>query len=250
LTLRFAFAKGRVFSRLAEGDRVIHQTIKDRFMTLTQRVAPFVAALLLAGAAGASPLQSLHFKTVIRKEMPGHPTQSLRGETWIKNGKVRRVIGNTVDIIDGAHEYRYLLQDKQKRYIEGPPLPALKARSTVELLKQYFTPPSDIAKKKIGTATLLGHSVDVYSISNPKNSAQNLKIWLANDLGAPLSVKQVLKDKKASLTTEITSLEINPKVADSLFSIPKGYRKIETPHSPAKPGTGKTKTKPAPHRQK
>jgi hypothetical protein len=202
-------------------------------MTFSNRVALIGFSLLLAGSSmAAAPLTSMYTKSEIHQAVKDKPTRTETSETWIKGGKVRTTIGKMVDVIDGQNKYRFMPDDKQKRYLMAPVPPVLKKTSTTQLLNTIFELPPNWSKKKIGSVKLLNHSADIYQITPPgvkddKNSYR--KVWLCTDLGAPVPLKEVVKMGDITVTTVMTRLDVNPKISDSMFAVPKGFHKIELP---------------------
>lgn len=84
------------------------------------------------------------------------------------------------------------------------------------LVKQGF--------KKTGQETANGHPCNVYEGEIGKEGDKTkIKIWHPTDLKDVSSVRSLITADKGSVETNITDIKTT-KLADSIFSVPKGYK--------------------------
>jgi outer membrane lipoprotein-sorting protein len=202
------------------------------------------AAVLALNAASAAPLKSLHAKSRVTQTRAGQKPTVEVAETWVKNGKMRMKMGNLVRIMDGRDQIMFQTDDPQRRLAVSSLPPELQNASTSALLSLMTGAPPQWKRKKVGSQTILKYPAAIYQVSGP-NANQTIKIWITTQPGGPIPLKQTMSDPSGSIASEVTSLEINPALSDSLFKAPAGYKKIAMPSKaapgskPKAPGSGK-----------
>jgi outer membrane lipoprotein-sorting protein len=180
-------------------------------------------------------LRSLHAKSRVTRAVTGQKPTVESAEAWIKNGKLRMKMGPVVQIMDGRNQLTFSTDDPQRRLAVSALPKDLQNADTALLLNRVIAPPSQWKRKKVGTAKVLGYPATIYQVTVP-DTQQVLKIWITTKPGGPIPLKQTMSDASGSITTEVVSLQINPKLSDSLFSAPAGYKKISLP-PPSSKGT-------------
>jgi len=87
--------------------------------------------------------------------------------------------------------------------------------------------------KVVGKAKIKGHPVTIYQMTNNANMhdgsgktvAQSIttKVWLADDIGMPLKVEAISNKMGQIMLMNVTSIQTNVPVSNSLFGVPAGY---------------------------
>ncbi|MHB0998786.1 MAG: DUF4412 domain-containing protein [Armatimonadota bacterium] len=85
--------------------------------------------------------------------------------------------------------------------------------------------------KSLGTEKVSGYVCNKYKYTDTKNNATGT-IWISTKLQQ--EIKSISKSRQGSMTTLVSNIK-EAKQPDSLFTIPKGYKKQEMPMPP---GTG------------
>jgi outer membrane lipoprotein-sorting protein len=203
-------------------------------MITAKRMAMTLGALVFSSVALAAPINSVHMTaTGSNPRMKGKSTKM---EIWMKGNKMRQTTDTMVVIMDGKNQMLYWTNDPKKQMMVMPASPMMKTSVTQKLNQMV---PAAMMKnaKKAGTAKVIGHSTTIYQLTDPK-SKQTAKVWVANDLGAPIPLRM----EGQGMTMAVTSIQINPNVPDSLFVAPTGYKKATAPMMP--PGMTPTPGKP------
>jgi outer membrane lipoprotein-sorting protein len=201
--------------------------------------------VLSVSYSNAAPLKSLHAKSRVTRTQPGaKPTVEI-AETWIKDGKMRTKMGTIVRILDGRNQMLFKTDDPQRRLQVSALPPDLQNTDTFLLLNRMIGAPPQWKRKKVGTAKIMNFMTTIYQVSSP-NANQTIKLWMTSQPGGPIPLKQTMSDASGTLTSEVFSLEINPALSDSLFTAPKGFKKISLPSpspelKPSAPNGAKTK---------
>jgi outer membrane lipoprotein-sorting protein len=203
-------------------------------MITAKRMAMTLGALALSSVALAAPINSVHMTATGTN--PAMKSKSVKMEIWMKGNKLRQATDTMVVIMDGKNQMMYRTNDPKKQMMVLPVPPAMKT-SVVQKLNQMVPAAMMKNAKKAGTAKVIGHSTTIYQITDPK-SKHTAKVWVANDLGAPIPLRM----EGQGLSMAVTSIQINPNVPDSLFMAPAGYKKASFPMMP--PGAAPTPGKP------
>lgn len=87
--------------------------------------------------------------------------------------------------------------------------------------------------KVVGKTTIKGHPVTIYQMTNNatlpdgsgKSVAQSIttKVWLADDIGMPLKVEATSNKMGQVMLMNVTNIQTNVPVSNSLFGVPSGY---------------------------
>jgi hypothetical protein len=169
------------------------------------------------------------------------PAQNMQsdGKLYIKGNKIRQDVKsnlmNVITIARGDKKVRWTLNPKDKTYMElstsNRPDAAdpLKSMSIDGMVKQMGGP-DRVTKKLLGKETVNGFACTKYQImSKIKNAGVSSTIWIADKINFPIRVFSQSQGNKVTL--EVKNIRIG-KVADSIFEIPKGYKKMEMPRMP------------------
>lgn len=172
----------------------------------------------------------------------GNETVSLHSTTRIKGNRVRidttgaitKVQGtmpNSTIIVDVPGKVAYMLNDKLKTAMKvnleqaGGQM-GLGAMGIAPKLDQLTTELKKRGAKVIGKDTLLGHSCDIYQMTQAGmgNEPVTSKLWVATDLGMPLKIESSSKSKGHIGTAQAQSVKTNLTLSDALFQVPAGYK--------------------------
>ena len=168
----------------------------------------------------ASLAQAAEFSAKVITKAGG---MEIPGKMYIKGEKARNEVQmaghSTVQIMRPDKKVVWVIMPQQKAYME---------MSFTKDHEQKMLKISEQAKanmKKIGTETVNGYECDKYETTmGPEGKSQKQYIWVAPKLGVP--IKMVSEDGSFSLEYK----DIKPeKLEDSLFELPKGYRKMQLP---------------------
>jgi hypothetical protein len=160
-------------------------------------------------------------------------------EIWMKNGKSKVVLGNQTFIVDGTHQISFSTKDPKKEYTLMAIPPQAKPGSIEKQLSLYTQLPFMKKAKKTGTAKVLGHAATIYQVpQGTPGTPGAMKVWVTNDLGAPLPLRLEATTPMGKMTQEITLLEIDKSVPDSVFKAPSGYKKVTVSNHPPMPPVG------------
>lgn len=186
-----------------------------------------VALLTTASAHTAAPLKSLHVVYNETNAPAKGKAMSRTGEIWLKNNKLRVRQGELIIISDGRRAVAFSPADPQKRKQTVNIPKSQQGTSVLASLNQMVNPMLK-KMKKTGTGKILGHSTNVYAISDPKLKATR-RTWVATNLGASLLLRDETKTPQGTYKMEATSVRVNPALPDSLFSPPAGFKEVQPP---------------------
>ena len=143
------------------------------------------------------------------------------GKMYMKDGKERNEFPGGIIIRRPDKNVIWLLSPQSKSYTE---MSMDSPKSDVQIMPHTAEHIKD-QMKKIGTETVNGYECDKYETTmGPEGKSQKQYIWVAPKLGVP--IKMVSEDGSFSLEYK----DIKPeKLEDSLFELPKGYRKMQLP---------------------
>jgi len=156
---------------------------------------------------------------------------------FIKNNLVRLeekgVTGKQIMIVRGDKKLTWILNERDKTYMEIKHNP----NST-----QIQANPQDWekamlklgTKKKIGTERVNGYDCDKYLFIYHDKRMGSQTIWISKKL--KIIIKAVQQTPQGAITTEWKNIKVDNQPI-SLFELPKGYKKTQTPSMP--PGLGK-----------
>jgi outer membrane lipoprotein-sorting protein len=180
-----------------------------------------VGALILSSVSLAAPISSMHMTATGTNPMMKGKAHKM--EIWMKGNKLRQSTDNMVVIMDGKNQMMYTANDPKKQMMVMPAAPMMKT-SIAQKLSQMV--PANVMKnaKKMGTANLIGHSTTIYQMTDPRTKS-TAKFWVANDLGAPIPLRM----EGQGMTLNVTAIQINSNIPDSLFKAPAGFKKAAMP---------------------
>jgi outer membrane lipoprotein-sorting protein len=167
--------------------------------------------------------------------------QTINGKVFVKGAKMRQDLtppqmqGVKPDkmtiIIRGDKKLVWTVMPKTKTYMERATRAGEKTGNNfdVDSIVKEFGGKAAVDQKQLGKETVNGYSCDKYQIT-PKKKGQGPEIgtvtlWVSKKLGAPLRVKM-----SGMFSMQIDYKNIREgKVADSVFEIPKGFKKQAMP---------------------
>jgi outer membrane lipoprotein-sorting protein len=185
-----------------------------------------VLAVLLSGVAALA--LAAEFSADMVHKMG---TMTKEGKVYVKGKKMRTEsgMGQGITIVDGDTGTVWVLQPAQKMYMEmkkGATQPAQTTQSDEELTK--------VADKKfLGTETVNGYQCEKYLYTYRDKTLGTMTMWNATKLGQ--AIKMVHQSPEGESSFEYRNIK-EGGVADSLFQVPAGYKKMEMP---GMPGMGK-----------
>jgi outer membrane lipoprotein-sorting protein len=144
-------------------------------------------------------------------------------------------------IARGDKKALWILQPGRKTYMEidlrsSPQGADLRKSLQIDQIVQTLGGRNAVTQKSLGKEMANGYLCDKYLISpkvkTPGRSA--MTFWVSKKLGMPLRVKS---QGSPGMTMDFKNIR-EGKVADSLFEIPKGYKKTAMPAMPGGMGRG------------
>jgi hypothetical protein len=144
-----------------------------------------------------------------------------KGKFFVKGSKMRTEFEEGVIIMDVATGKTITLQPEEKMYIEMPAMGSMAtAADSDEELAKIAT------KKKVGTEKVNGYTCDKNLITYHNKAMGKMTQWYARKLNYP--IKTVYHGPQGEMVTEYSNIK-EGGVKDSLFEVPRGYRKMSMP---------------------
>jgi hypothetical protein len=206
---------------------------KFRPLSLAVTVLGVSALGVFACAAQAAP-PTLSFDLVASAKRNGSKSaaQVVNARFYIRGERVRvesQLAGQKLVVLL-ARPYVYRLLPASKtgvRYKSNSVVPEFNALGAhwSDLLQQPQTLRAQLKKqgaKKIGTSTLNGARVDVYSADKWNGQSRKIKLWLRQSDALPLRAQTNADD--AQVTVNWKNYRRGQALAPSLFAVPKNYR--------------------------
>ena len=175
--------------------------------------------LLLALALRPVPARPAEFAGQTLTRVRG---VSVPGRIFVKDKKLRQEFsdekGQTVTILRLDKKVVWVLLPVERTYMEEP----LKSTWPGQFIQ---IPPEAKKKRLVGSERVLGYDAQKYQVSVPGKRGPEIQIfWVAPKLELP--IKEEIPSRKFSIEyRDITERSI----ADRLFEIPKGYKKVNKP---------------------
>jgi len=159
-------------------------------------------------------------------------TQRSTGKTYVKGNKSRTEITEgsqkRITIVRGDKKVVWVLDPTRKTYMEMANLgSAFQASPEAEKKLEELG-----ERKLVGKETVNGYACDKYDFVYHDKSMGTQTQWMSRKLG--VMIKLEYKSSGFPITMELKNLK-EGGVADSLFELPAGYKKLEIP---AVPGAG------------
>uniref|UniRef100_A0A7V4G768 DUF4412 domain-containing protein n=1 Tax=Desulfobacca acetoxidans TaxID=60893 RepID=A0A7V4G768_9BACT len=155
--------------------------------------------------------------------------QVVPGRLYVKDGKLRHEFldesGHTITIVRKDKRLIWVLMPFDKTYQE--------IRLGLRLPGQFLEIPPEVrSRRKTGTETLEGYQTEKYECLVPGGEwgLTRHTYWVSDKLGMPLKLS--MPDKQ--ITVEYRNIKEGP-VADRLFEVPPGYRRIPGPGDRGRP---------------
>ena len=201
-----------------------------------------VSALLAASPALADWEADFLIKPI--KSDPGTPTWESKGKMYTRSGVVRMDMGEMSTIIDRKkhttvslmHARKVVMQMDTSHYDADFPSCDKKDLDKCLAAQGY---------KKTGSERANGHPCDIYEkdIKRGNGVTMHMKVWTATDLEESIGVRTQSTDANGSVTeSNLTNVKVKDQ-PDSLFTVPPGYQRMQ---SPGLPGPGTSAASPAP----
>lgn len=154
-------------------------------------------------------------------------TNSVTGKVNVKDKKVRQdlTVGGAKQtiIVRGDKGVTWLLNSAKNEYMEVPG--ASTGMPDENELKKLA------ARKDLGTERVNGYSCKKSLYTPHQEPGTTITFWVSERLKWP--VKALIKHKQNTTSMEYKNIK-ETKLSDSLFDLPKGYKKVAAP----KPGSG------------
>jgi hypothetical protein len=148
----------------------------------------------------------------------------LSGKIYVQNDKMRQEFndaeGQTITIVRPDKKVFWVVSPQTRSYLELP----LKTRLPGQFIQ---IPPDALQKRRVGQERVNGYDADKYEFMvRDKTGLESHTVWVAPKLAAPIKMTA----KTRNFSVEYKSIKEGP-VAERLFELPPGYRKMTTPAS-------------------
>jgi hypothetical protein len=197
------------------------------------RLSLLFLAVAFGGRARAAGTPTLSFDVTARvAQISGGAARTTAAKVLLRGERARieSSLGGQKIVVLWQKPYVYRLLPSSKsgvRYKASTPVPELGALSVN--WPQLMSHPSQIrasleahGARKVGSAKLDGVAAEVYAASQWNGKKQPMKLWLRRADALPLRLETRSGDWK--ITVNWRHYVRNPKLAASLFAVPKGYR--------------------------
>ena len=166
-----------------------------------------------------SSAQAAEFSADIVNQSGG---QERQGKIYVKGENMRQEFatpgGATVTIMRGDKKVMWMLMPGQQAYMEMP-------FDKEAFAKNMNIPKDEASQKLVGRETLKGYDTEKYETSVKTGTGEvQGTIWIAKKLGVPIRIET--KDK--SFVQEYNEIK-DGGVADAIFEVPAGYKKMNLP---------------------
>jgi len=187
---------------------------------MKRSICRLVAVLTVFGClvAFSGPVLAAEFSADLIQKM-GDDVK--KGKFFVKGNMMRMEFEEGITIMDMATGKTITLQPEEKMYIEMPAMGSTPtAADSDEELAKIAT------KKKIGTEKVNGYKCDKHLITYHDKEMGKMTQWYARKLNYP--IKTVYHGPQGEMVTEYSNIK-EGGVKDSLFEVPRGYRKMSMP---------------------
>ncbi|MHB1457444.1 MAG: DUF4412 domain-containing protein [Armatimonadota bacterium] len=181
-----------------------------------------VAATAILGVAGMA--MAAEYSADVKQSMPGLDGKSMNmnAKIYVKGQMERREsttpMGKMISITRRDKGVMWMLMPAQKSYMEqklGNVNPkADPIASVLKMMPNY---------KKVGTAKIAGFMCDKYTFKDTERKTSGTA-WISPQLKA--QVKMDMKSSRGNMTYALTNIKMGTQ-PNSLFNIPKGYKKMQ-----------------------
>jgi outer membrane lipoprotein-sorting protein len=163
---------------------------------------------------------------------------TINSKVWVKGNKVRvemkhPLMGEMSLVADG--KYIYQIDRARKQATKQDQMKATGGRQPWQMFVANVEQLREKARK-VGSESIDGYACDIYSRSEgDKEKSASVRAWITRTLKPPMPLKVVRKmtiQRPNAMLTETTTvrirnLQLNPPLADSLFTLPAGTRIVE-----------------------
>lgn len=145
-----------------------------------------------------------------------------KGKIYVKGQKTRTEMENGgVTIMDMGAKKTYVLQPAMQAYFD------MSGNMDVDKVQNSEEELAKIAKKeRLGSEKVGGIECDKYLITYHDKSMGKITQWHAKKYNYPIKI--VYSGSQGEMTTEYQNIK-EGGVSDSLFTVPKGYQKMQMP---------------------
>jgi len=195
---------------------------------LPKPMKTLICAVWVAALAGAC-----HAADFTADMVTKHGKMVVTGKIYRQGQKMREDMSATGQkqtmIVRPDKKVAWMLNAATKQYMEMP----MRPRMDLSRLADDADLRKMATKKSLGTETVNGYRCEksLYTFKN-KNMG-TMTVWMSKDLQWP--VKSENKSARGAGITEFKNIK-KMRPADSLFEIPKGYKKMAMPGGPGMPG--------------
>jgi hypothetical protein len=197
-------------------------------------VVPTLGAFICAAGAQSAKLPTLSFDLAASARRNGskNAAQVMNARFYVRGERMRvesELAGQSLVVLL-ARPYVYRLLPGSKtgvRYKSNSVVPEFNALGAhwSDLLQQPQKLRAQLKKqgaKKIGTSTLHGAKVDVYSVSRWNGQPRKMKLWLRQSDALPLRAQT--ETSGAQIIVNWKNYRRGHMLSPSLFVVPKNYR--------------------------
>jgi outer membrane lipoprotein-sorting protein len=162
--------------------------------------------------------------------------QTITGKLYMKGNKLRQDITNPqmkmTTLVRGDKNVVWMIQPAQKSYMEMKTPPgSVNVGKTMQIddLVNKLGGKNAVTQKLVGKETVNGYPCEKYVITQkqprPGAPRETATVWLSKKLGIPVRIKIA-----GQMPTEINFTNIRQGgVSDSIFELPKGFKKMQVP---------------------
>lgn len=182
---------------------------------------------LLTGACLAAEFSASVTQKMTSKQMKGM-NMDMSGKMYVKGIMQRQEIsspmGKQIMIMRPDKGLMWMITPANKTYTEiKTPKVDAKTKPTIESMIK-----KNPNLKKIGSEKISGYTCDKYKFTDKARNASGT-IWISTKLQQ--EVKTSIQSPQGSMTMSLSNIK-EAKQPDSLFTVPKGYKKQEMPKMP------------------
>ena len=191
-----------------------------------------VSAAAVLGLAGMA--LAAEYSADVKQSMPGqNGAMNMNAKIYVKGQMERREssgpMGKMITIVRRDKGVAWVLMPAQKSYMERKMGNVnSKGDTMASILKRMPN------YKKVGTANIAGYVCDKYTFKDTERKTSGTA-WISPQLKAQL--KMEMKMGNGKMNYALSNIK-EGKQANSLFNIPKGYKKMEMGMGMGMPGMG------------
>jgi hypothetical protein len=180
-------------------------------------------AIVLMTSAGLGMAAEFSAETIIDRL-----SQTQKVKLYVKDRQIRAEMTDAfgqkqILISRPGKDQTFMLYPGTKSYMA---FPATAALSPIEQDLRNIESNED--RRMLGQEAVAGYICDKYEIAFQNKYRGKMLVWVARKLDYPIQMIQVDGPPSGSLNRKLTNIKEHP-IEDSMFSVPKGYKKVRKP---------------------